>query len=112
MIKNFLLTFFAIFLSLVLSYHPALSKEDTAQITLRKTAISKVQLATNQGFKSFVCNSKELDYEYLYYLLSVFQETLTNLVPPGTKYKEINTSTIKNFSIPIPVMDIQKKNCS
>jgi len=82
----------------------------SSRATIGRTAIAKVPLTTNQGFKSFVCNPSELDYEYLYYLLSVFQRTMEDLVPPGTKYKEINTTTIKNFKIPVPPLaDVQQK---
>ena len=81
----------------------------SSRATIGRTAIAKVPLTTNQGFKSFVCNPSNLDYEYLYYLLSVFQKTMEDLVPTGTKYKEINTTTIKNFEIPDPPIDVQRK---
>ena len=82
----------------------------SSRATIGRTAITKVPLTTNQGFKSFVCNSSELDYEYLYYLLGVFQQTMEDLVPPGTKYKEINTTTIKDFNIPVPpLVGVQQK---
>jgi len=81
----------------------------SSRATIGRTAIAKVQLTTNQGFKSFVCNPLGLDYEYLYYLLSVFQKTMENLVPTGTKYKEINKTTIENFEIPVPPLDVQQQ---
>ena len=51
----------------------------SSRATIGRTAIAKVQLTTNQGFKSFVCNHLELDYEYLYYLLTVFRGIMEKL---------------------------------
>jgi len=79
----------------------------STRATIGKVAIAKVPLTTNQGFKSFVCNPLALNYEYLYYFLSQSKELLENLVPSGTKYKEINTNAIKNFAIPIPPLKLQ-----
>ena len=45
----------------------------------------------------------------MYYLLDTHNEILENLVPPGTKYKEVNTTTIKNYEIPVPPKNIQNK---
>ena len=81
----------------------------SSRATIGRVAIAKVKLTTNQGFKSIVCNPSQLDCEYLYYLLSVFREVMEDLVPSGSKYKEINTTTIKNFEIPIPPLDVQRK---
>lgn len=46
MIKKFVWVFFAVMFSLIFSTQPVLAQEDTAQITLRKTAISKDNLYT------------------------------------------------------------------
>jgi hypothetical protein len=81
----------------------------STRATIGRVAISKKVLTTNQGFKSFVCVSSALNPEYLYYLLEQHCHLLEDLVPAGTKYKEINTTAIQNFAIPVPPLDVQAK---
>jgi len=79
----------------------------STRATVGKVAIAKKQLTTNQGFKSFVCNQPTLNPEYLYYFFEQHRQVLENLVPAGTKYKEINTTAVQNFAIPVPPPDVQ-----
>lgn len=79
----------------------------STRATVGKVAIARRQLTTNQGFKSFVCNQDNLNPEYLYYFFEQHRSLLEDLVPPGTKYKEINTTAIQNFAIPVPPPDVQ-----
>ncbi|MEM3265751.1 MAG: restriction endonuclease subunit S [Thermoplasmata archaeon] len=79
----------------------------STRATIGKVAIAKRELTTNQGFKSFVCNHDNLNPEYLYYFFEQHRHLLEDLVPPGTKYKEINTTAIRNFAIPVPPLDVQ-----
>lgn len=79
----------------------------STRATVGKVAIAKRELTTNQGFKSFVCNQDNLNPEYLYYFFEQHRHLLEDLVPPGTKYKEINTTAIQNFAIPVPPLDVQ-----
>ncbi|GAP12774.1 type I restriction-modification system methyltransferase subunit [Longilinea arvoryzae] len=79
----------------------------STRATIGRVAITKKELTTNQGFKSFVCVPSALNPEYLYYFFEQHRHLLEDLVPAGTKYKEINTTTIQNFAIPIPPMDVQ-----
>lgn len=64
----------------------------SSRATIGEVCINKVPVATNQGYKSFVCDASKLYYEYLYYLLVHLRSTFENLVPSGSKYKEINTN--------------------
>ncbi len=79
----------------------------STRATVGKVAIAKKQLTTNQGFKSFVCVPSLLNPEYLYYFFEQHRHLLEDLVPAGTKYKEINTNAIQNFAIPIPPPEVQ-----
>lgn len=79
----------------------------STRATIGRVAITKKELTTNQGFKSFICVPSVLNPEYLYYFLDQHRNILENLVPAGTKYKEINTTAIQNFAIPVPSLDVQ-----
>lgn len=81
----------------------------STRATIGRVAIAGKELTTNQGFKSFVCESSVLNPEYLYYFLQQSRQLLEDLVPAGTKYKEINTNAIQNFAIPVPPLDVQEQ---
>lgn len=81
----------------------------SSRATIGEVCIIKKPTTTNQGYKNFICNPKKLHYEYLYYVLKCFRQEIESIVPPGTKYKEINSTDIRNFEIPLPPLDIQKK---
>lgn len=81
----------------------------SSRATIGKIAITKVPLATNQGFKSFVVIDKSiLDFEYLYYILYKNLKSINNL-SSGSTYKEISTKTISNFYIQLPPIKQQQK---
>ena len=79
----------------------------SSRATIGEVCINKVPTATNQGYKSFICDPAKIHFEYLYYLLVHLRSTFENLVPSGSKYKEINATTIREFAIPLPPLDIQ-----
>ncbi len=81
----------------------------SSRATIGEVCINRVPTATNQGYKNFVCNPKLIDYEYLYQVFVYLRPILENLVPAGSKYKEINTDTISNFQIPLPPLDVQQQ---
>lgn len=81
----------------------------SSRATIGEVCINKVPTATNQGYKNFVCNPSKIEYEFLYYLLVHYRNVLENLVPSGSKYKEINSEKIKNFPIPLPPLEIQRQ---
>ncbi|WP_218612987.1 restriction endonuclease subunit S [Psychrobacter sp. Cmf 22.2] len=84
----------------------------SSRATIGEVAINKVPLATNQGFKNFICNEDKITYQYLYYLLVSLKEVFEMMIPSGTKYKEINTTDIRSFRIPVPPLDIQREIAS
>ncbi len=81
----------------------------SSRATIGEVAINKVPLATNQGFKNFICNEDKITCQYLYYLLVSLKEVFEMMIPSGTKYKEINTTDIRSFRIPVPPLDIQRE---
>ena len=70
-------------------------------------AIAGRELCTNQGFKSFVCNNKVLDNQYLYYYLIKNKERIKTL-GNGSTFKEISLKTIAEYQIELPSVDTQK----
>ena len=81
----------------------------SSRATIGEVCINKVPTATNQGYKNFICDPKKIDYEFLYYVLVHYRETFENLVPSGSKYKEINTTAISEFAIPLPPLNVQQQ---
>ena len=87
----------------------------SSRATIGQVTIAKVETATNQGFKSFVCDENVIHHEYLYYILQFLRPVFESLVPSGSKYKEINSSTIQAFKIPFLPLPEQKdiaKKCA
>lgn len=81
----------------------------SSRATIGEVCINKVPTATNQGYKNFICNSQKIHHEFLYYLLTHLRSVFEKLVPSGSKYKEINASTISDFLIPLPPLTIQEE---
>jgi len=81
----------------------------SSRATIGEVCINKVPTATNQGYKNFVCDPKKLNFEYLYQILVHLRPVLIDLVPAGSKYKEINGKTIADFEIPLPPLGVQQQ---
>lgn len=69
--------------------------------------INAVEIATNQGCRSFVCSSAIYN-RYLYYLLKLNTDYLNSL-GSGSTFREISGSRLKEVEIPLPSLEIQKK---
>lgn len=69
--------------------------------------INTVEMATNQGCKSFICGS-EIYNKYIYYFLISNTEYLNSL-GSGTTFKEISGSVLKEIDIPLPPIPEQKR---
>lgn len=72
-------------------------------------AIAGTSLCTNQGFKSFVCNAKLLDNQYLYYYLIKNKDKLEAL-GNGSTFKEISRKTLAEYYIKLPSVDKQRES--
>lgn len=69
--------------------------------------INTVEMATNQGCRSFICKSEILN-KYLYYFL-ISNTDYLNSLGSGTTFKEVSGSTLKQIKISIPSLSEQKR---
>ncbi|MEI6784697.1 MAG: restriction endonuclease subunit S [Verrucomicrobiota bacterium] len=81
----------------------------SSRATIGEVCINKVPTATNQGYKSFICDAAKIDFLYLYHLLVHLRPEFENLVPSGSKYKEINGAVISDCPIPLPPSKTQQQ---
>ncbi len=70
-------------------------------------AIAGQELCTNQGFKSFICNEKYIDHQYLYYYFKTYTDKLKAL-GNGSTFKEITRKAISEYQIELPSVDEQR----
>ena len=70
-------------------------------------AIANNQIATNQGFKSFVPGG-ELDSEYLAYLL-IHQRPILEMMGVGATFKEVSAKRAAEIMVPLPPLGEQKR---
>jgi type I restriction enzyme, S subunit len=69
-------------------------------------AIASKELATNQGFKSIIPNSK-VDSEYLYYFLKHAKQKAEEAAS-GTTFKEISLKKFAELEITLPKIETQR----
>lgn len=79
----------------------------SSRATIWKIAINDIELSTNQGFASFICNDKIYNY-YLAYTLKYYTEDIISL-SNSTTFKEVNKTNLRNYKIPLPPLPIQKQ---
>jgi type I restriction enzyme S subunit len=75
------------------------------------TAINKMPVATNQGFKSFVPIQSLLDSGYLYHWLRCNRAYLDSL-GNGATFKEVSKAVVSRIEIPLPPLAEQKRIAS
>lgn len=80
----------------------------SSRATIGSISISKIPVATNQGYKNFVCNPGVIDYAYLYYVLKFKTKEIESLAG-GMTYKEISKTQLGNYKIPVPPLPVQQK---
>jgi type I restriction enzyme M protein len=78
----------------------------SSRATIGDVTIAKVEVATNQGYKSFICDTKKIHFEYLYYILKHEAKNIAE-ISSGATYLEISKSEIGDFKIPLPPIDVQ-----
>lgn len=71
----------------------------SSRATIGDVTIAKVETATNQGYKNFICDSSKINYEYLYYILKHQAKNIAQL-SSGATYLEISKAQISDFRIP------------
>lgn len=80
----------------------------SSRATIGETTIAKVPVATNQGYKNFICNTEKISPEFLYELLKYFAKDIADLAG-GMTFKEISKNQIENIKIPLPPLETQQK---
>ena len=79
----------------------------TSRATVGDIAISKVPLATNQGFQSIVVLDDN-DSRYIYYWMIVNKNVFLRKAS-GSTFTEISSSEMKKINIQLPCIEEQKK---
>ncbi len=80
----------------------------TSRAPIGYIAIAGVPMATNQGFKNFVCDSKQLNNKFLYFFLRLKKKYLQSL-GRGATFTEISKTIVERVEIPLPPLGIQKQ---
>lgn len=70
--------------------------------------IAENEIATNQGFKNVVPNTKIVNSEYLYYFLKGNKDLITSFAS-GTTFLEISAKRFSAIPIPVPPMAEQRR---
>jgi type I restriction-modification system DNA methylase subunit len=80
----------------------------SSRATIGDVTIAKVETATNQGYKNFICNESKIMHEFLYEMLKRYASDIASLAS-GMTFKEISKTEIANFKIPLPPLDVQAR---
>ncbi|MDY3768580.1 MAG: restriction endonuclease subunit S [Sphaerochaetaceae bacterium] len=70
-------------------------------------AIAGIDLCTNQGFKSIICNKQIVNNFYLYYWLSTKTDYLVS-ISSGSTFKELSREAISDVKINLPDIETQQ----
>lgn len=70
-------------------------------------AIAGKDMATNQGFKSIVCDKSIANNIFIYYLMKYKKEEIENIAG-GSTFKEVSGKVINQFNVQIPPLTEQK----
>jgi type I restriction-modification system DNA methylase subunit len=80
----------------------------SSRATIGEVTIAKVPVATNQGYKNFICDQAKIIPEFLYAILSRYSTDIAALAG-GMTFKEVSKTAISNFKIPLPPLNIQQR---
>ncbi len=87
---------------------PANSILMCSRATIGPHSINKVPMATNQGFKSFICKKDKLYFEFLYYLLDIHVPAFIRKAN-GSTFLEISKHDVKKTMVSRPNLIEQQK---
>ena len=76
--------------------------------TLGEVCILNIEAATNQAISGIQLKSKQVDKDYLYHYLSSLKSTVNN-IGRGVAQNNINMTILRNFEIPLPPLEEQRK---
>ncbi len=80
----------------------------TSRAPIGYITIAGVSMATNQGFKNFICDSKLLNNKFLYFFLRLKIKYLQSL-GRGATFTEISKTAVEKINISLPPLEIQKQ---
>ena len=81
----------------------------SSRATIGRIAISKTELATNQGFKNVIIKDfNRVNERYLACMLVRLVPQMNQMATGGT-YKEISRASISTLRIPLPRLEVQEK---
>jgi len=87
---------------------PPMSVLFSSRAPIGHVAINKAPMATNQGFKSFVPDPKQLTPEFLYWWLRTNRSYLESL-GNGATFKEVSKAVVARIEIPLPPLAEQRR---
>ena len=79
----------------------------TSRATIGKVAITKIPIATNQGFANFLCKEAVANVFLAYYLRSITDLLIS--LGGGTTFLEVTKKTLLNVEIPLPPLSEQHR---
>ena len=74
-------------------------------------ALAGCEIATNQGFRSLVCNQSKAFPEFVYYAMRFHTSRIENIAG-GSTFKEISGGMLEKYKIFLPPLPTQKKIAS
>ena len=80
-----------------------------SRATIGTARIAGAELATNQGFVSFVCNESVLHNRFLYYVIEGYLGEYFATIAPGTTFSEISRGKVKQEAIAFPTVGEQER---
>ena len=79
--------------------------------TLGEVCILDIDAATNQAIAGIQIESDRIDRDYLYHYLSSLKQTVNN-IGRGVAQNNINMKILRDFKIPLPSLDEQRRIAS
>ena len=80
----------------------------TSRAPIGYVAIAGVPMSTNQGFKNFICDEKQLNNKFLYFFLRLKKGYLQSL-GRGATFTEISKTIVEKVEISLPPIEVQKQ---
>lgn len=87
---------------------PAGSVLFSSRAPIGHVAVNLIPMATNQGFKSLIPKSDQVDAKYLYHWLRVSCQYLESL-GNGATFKEVSKAVVSRVEIPLPPIPQQRR---
>ena len=80
----------------------------TSRAPIGYIVVAGKSMATNQGFKNFICKGKLLNNKFLYYFLKYKTKEIQSL-GRGATFGEVSRTIVSNIKIPLPSLETQQK---